>query len=296
MLIILSKILPVFLTIFLGALCGRKGIISAEGAKALKNAVINITLPAVLLLAFAKADYSGPSMMIPIIIFAACSLALLLGFLLCRILKIKEKLAPYITTGFEAGMLGYTLFAILYPDADTSAFALIDLGQVLFVFTVYRSMLSGKTNTRALVLNMAKSPVIWGILLGIILGATGLYAKIAAVIEPVAEFMATPTSVMILLSIGNDLVSSRISFRKSLTPLALRLVVLAAVFALVTLVNKALGNIMHIGALLLMFLLPAPFVLPIFANDEAEQADTASTLSMQTMLTLILFAVLAAQS
>ena len=43
-----------------------------------------------------------------------------------------------------------------------------------------------------------------------------------------------------------------------------------------------------------MLVLPAPFVLPIFANAEDERCDIASALSLMTLITLVIFAVMAA--
>ena len=39
-------------------------------------------------------------------------------------------------------MLGYTLYSMLYGAEHTASFALVDLGQVLFVFTLYKILLA----------------------------------------------------------------------------------------------------------------------------------------------------------
>ena len=50
---VLQTVLPVLVMLGFGMLCRRKARISREGDNALKNVVVNITLPAVLLSAFA---------------------------------------------------------------------------------------------------------------------------------------------------------------------------------------------------------------------------------------------------
>ena len=55
-----------------------------------------------------------------------------------------------------------------------------------------------------------------------------------------------------------------------------------------------LGGMMHPGALLLMFVLPPPYVLPVFADVEDERADVSSALSALTFVSIILFAIMAA--
>ena len=50
---VLQTILPVVVMLVIGIICRRTGLISREGIGALKNVVVNITLPAVLLNPFA---------------------------------------------------------------------------------------------------------------------------------------------------------------------------------------------------------------------------------------------------
>ena len=50
--------LPVFLALALGMLCRQRSFLSRDGVDTLKKVVINITLPAVLLQAFASATYT----------------------------------------------------------------------------------------------------------------------------------------------------------------------------------------------------------------------------------------------
>jgi len=48
-----------------------------------------------------------------------------------------------------------------------------------------------------------------------------------------------------------------------------------------------------LGAVLLMFILPPPFVLPVFADVESERTDISSALSALTFVSILFFAVLA---
>ena len=42
----------------------------------------------------------------------------------------------FLTTNFEGGMMGYALFGLLYAG-QTKLFAMVDIGQTLFAFTVF---------------------------------------------------------------------------------------------------------------------------------------------------------------
>lgn len=296
---LLQKILPVFLVLMLGILCRKRHLLDRAGINALKKVAVDIALPAVMFSAFATAEYSLKSVCVPLIMFAVCCIALFLGFRLCRRLKIAGRLSPYVSAGFEAGMLGYALFAILFPGEKVSSFAMVDLGQVLFVFTVYKILLAGKSNAGDALKEALSSPTVWAILLGLLVGATGLYdvlkpSGISSVLDALTDFVSAPTSVLILLAIGYDLSPAQIQWKKIGAIMGLRLGISAALLGVVLLVDHLLlGHMMHTGALLLMFILPPPYVLPVFADVEEERADVSSALSALTFVSILLYAVLA---
>ena len=295
---ILQKALPVFVMLLLGMLCRKKSIISREGVGAMKTFAVNITLPAVMLSAFATAQYSRESLIVPLVIFAVCVLMLILGRIGCRLLAIPGRLSPFLATGFEAGMLGYALFALLFAGEPTASFAIVDLGQVLFVFTLYKALLAGQGGLRGVIREAVHAPTVWAIAAGIIIGASGLYAALvpsgmAGVLDAVTDFVSAPTSAVILLTIGYDLVPGEIRWRKTVKLAALRLSVSLIAFAAVLAFDRLLlGDLMHIGALALMFTLPPPYVLPVFADVEEERTDISSALSTLTLLSLLLFVAL----
>ena len=294
---ILEKALPVFLMLGLGMLCRKTKLLSREGVNTLKSVAVNITLPAVMFSAFATAEYSLSSISIPVTMFAACLLALFLGFAGCRLFGLKGRLSPFMAAGFEAGMLGYALFAILFSEAERPAFAIVDLGQVLFVFTVYKALLAGKGGLRGVVQEAVASPTVWAIIAGLIVGVSGLYralipSGISGIINAVTDFVAAPTSAIILLAIGYDLVFADVRWKETLKLVGLRLAVSAVVLGLLLVANRLLGNVMHTGALLMMLILPPPYVLPIFADVEEERADISSALSLLTLIGILLYVVL----
>ena len=86
---------------------------------------------------------------------------------------------------------------------------------------------------------------------------------------------------------------SEIRWRRTARLAALRLLVSGVALAAVLLIDRlALGSMMHPGALILMFTLPPPYVLPVFADVEEERTDVSSALSALTLISLILFMIL----
>lgn len=100
---------------------------------------------------------------------------------------------------------------------------------------------------------------------------------------------------MILLTIGYDLAMDKAQLKAGLKTCALRLVINGALMALMLVVAGFMfpGDIYLRGAVLLMFMLPPPYVLPIFADDPQERSYVSSSLCMLTLVTIAVFAVMA---
>ncbi len=300
---ILQTISPVVIVLIIGVILRRSRIVGRDGINTLKTIVVNITLPAVLLSAFATTSYSPREILIPVIMFAVCVAAWVLGRLAGRLFRMQSRFVPFLATGFEAGMLGYALFTMLYGSSRTAEFAIIDLGQVLFVFTLYKILLDqdnqGKPDGRKLLKEMVFSPIIISIVLGVIIGAAGVYealkpSGISGIFDACTDFISAPTSMLILLTIGYDLVFSDIRWSDTLQAVAVRMaimVILGAVF--IGFLQLLLPDANLTAAVLVMFLLPPPFVLPVFADDENQRTYVSSVLSIYTLVSILGFAVLA---
>ena len=296
-------ILPVMLMLLIGILCRKKRLISRTGLEALKTVAVSIGLPAVLLHTFAAAEYSLATLIVPLIMFLVCILAWALGKMLGKRLRMNSRFVPFLTTGFEAGMLGYALFELLYGSERLVDFARIDLGQVLFVFTLYKALLARdgdeKPDLRRLFREMALSPIILAILAGVLLGVTGVYQALipsgaASVLDACTDFISAPVSALILIAIGYDLVFKDIPWRDAVKAAGLRLVIMAVLCAgTLSLIRLFWPQAQWDRAVWLMFLLPPPFVLPVFSTDETQRGYVSSVLSLSTLITLLGFVFLA---
>ncbi|MBQ3269014.1 MAG: hypothetical protein IJH09_03740 [Clostridia bacterium] len=301
---VLQTVLPVLVMLGIGMLCRSRRLISREGINALKSVVVNITLPAVLLNAFATTRYTLMDIVIPLMMFGVCLLAWALGKLGGRLFRLPSRFVPFLTTGFEAGMLGYALFNMLYGSGRTAEFARVDLGQVLFVFTVYKILLGTEGREKAdlgqLMKEMALSPIILAIVAGVLLGATGLYralepSGVSGLFDACTSFVSAPTSAIILLTIGYDLVLGDIPWASTAKVVALRYGIMLSLRVALGLLLRALWPQAALDAALnVMFILPPPFVLPVFADDADQRVYVSSALSVSTLAAIAGFAVLAA--
>ena len=291
---ILAKVLPVLVMIILGRVCATKGILNDEQHAGLKNVIGDILLPVVLFQAFFTADYGTRMLLVFVLVFVGYGVALAAGYAL-------------LMASAEGGMLGYALYALLCGADQTKMYAMVDIGQTMFAFTVFLTALKAaggeKMTPKFIVKNMLTNKACIGMLLGIILGALGVHKAIdgtaaGEIVTSLLSFITAPTSALILIVMGYQLHVSKKLLRPVLTTMGLRLGVLAVVCAAVSGILFAIipYDKPLLLALMLQYTLPAPFIIPLYADmgDDAEYVST--TLALGTVLAVVLFFFLTAFS
>ena len=304
---ILSMVLPVLAMILLGRLCAARGILNDERHAGLKAIIGDILLPVVLFNAFFTAQYGGKLLLVFALVFLSCLVALVAGFALKRFVKPYDRYMPLLMTSFEGGMLGYALYALVAGQEQTSIYAMVDIGQTMFAYTVFLAALKsaegGRMSPKAMVSNMVHNKACIGMTLGIVLGALGVHKMIEStsfgtVLTELISFITAPTSALILLVVGYQLNFSKKLMKPVAITLALRTGVMLAVFGLVSLVLFAIipYDKLLMLALMLQYTLPAPFIIPLFADLKEDGEYVSTSLSMGTLLSVVLFVFVAAFS
>lgn len=96
---------------------------------------------------------------------------------------------------------------------------------------------------------------------------------------------------LILLSVGYDLNLKSLMQKDTLKTVALRLGIMGGLLGIILLIHHFFP-MLHVGAMVLAFMLPAPYVVPIFADKPQEREQVSSALSAMTVVTLGIFAVM----
>ncbi len=307
----LGRVLPILLLFLLGAVLRKRAFLAEATVADLRRFVLAVTLPAALFLTFLRVSLELRYLPIVLIVFAACVVMLLAGPGLNRLLGVRSPFAGPLTTGFEAGMLGYAIYGGVFGQENLYRFGIVDLGQVLFVFFVLATLLTRRATgvtpgARETILAFVRTPVI----LAILVGVTGNLVGLGALLD------STPLSVALLTTLGllgactTPLIAVVIGYSTRLRPgalsrpartVAIRLVawVVLAVPFVVFVVQGVLGlDPLFAAAVMTMAILPPPFVIPLYMGsrdgDEAERDYVADTLSLATVATLVAFTVVAA--
>jgi len=301
---IVEMVFPVLLMFALGWFCNKKQIFNTQGLAGIKALVGNVLLPVVLFNAFFTAEYSGKIALTFIVVYASCGLALAVGFLLRRFVKPYGRFLPFLLTDFEGGMLGYALFGLLYAG-QTRIFAMVDIGQTLAAYTIYlvtlQAVSTGKTDPKGLAKNALTNPAFIGTLLGVVLGAVGagkwvLSSEIGSLVSSTISFVTAPVSGLILVIVGYELSFRREMLKPVMITVALRILVMAVLLVLGSLVIFSIVPFDKplFVALMLGWSLPAPFIIPLFADVGKDGEYISTALSMQTIASILLFIGIAA--
>lgn len=305
---LLSKILPIIFLFIIGHWFNRTGFITQNSVGELKKLVVNVFLPSLLFISFSKSDFEARYLIIVVTVFIACAVLLGLGIAIKKVLKIQSPYFPTLLTGFEAGMLGYSLYTGVFGAENIFKFAVIDLGQVTFVFFVLVSLLvqykeGKKSGFSSMFSSFVKTPVIIAIFLGIIMQKTGLIGILhsmpltQAVLQTVS-MLSTLTVPLICLVIGYEIKFEKGSVYKSIQAIALRYILLIPLAILINslIISGLLGlDIAFSAALMTMFTLPPPFIIPLYVSDESpeEKQFVFNTISISTIVSIIMFMLVA---
>ena len=303
-----SRVLPVLLLVGLGAVFRRRGFLSPAAIDGLRKLVLNVTLPAALFLAFLNTELEAKYAVIVISVFGACLLVLLVSPYVRPRVGVRSEAMPSLMAGFEAGMIGYALYAAIFGQAELSRFAIVDLGQVLFVFFILAPVVmrwaSGRTPALTeTVTAFVRTPVIIAIVAGVAGSVLGLAepmesnALSSAGLATLA-MLAAVTTPAIAIVIGYSTSFSAGSLRDPARTLAVRLpiwITLAIIFNIVV-IDGLLGLDRLFGAAVMtMAILPPPFVVPLYmarargrdVSDDPDHDYLANTLSLATIVTLV---------
>lgn len=299
----LAQVLPVLLLILVGVALRRLNFVRPETIADFKKLIVNVTLPALLLLAFAQVTIAPQYVVIAVSVFAACVLALWLGHLVRPVLRSRSPYVPALMTGFEAGMMGYAIYTAVYGAANVFKFAIVDLGQVTFVFFVLVPMLerlaTGGKPFRETVLNFFKTPVILAILGGLVLGQTGLYQALASF--PVSNsflialtLLGALTTPLVTIVLGYELQLRAGALSKPVRAVLARLVwwvPVALLFDYFVIRQWLQLDTAFQAAVLTMALLPPPFVIPLFMPNASEDDVNlvVNSLTLATLVTLVAY-------
>lgn len=297
---LIAEFLPIFVIIALGILLGKSAFLTAPMVEGLKKIAASVALPVLLFSAFSNVAVNGKLMLLAIFIFVLCGALGLAGWAFSGLFRLSKPSTIFLFQGFEAGMLGYALFTSLFGFESLSHFAAADLGQVVYVFTVLMAQML-KSNEESnltpglLFKRMLFSPVIIAIILGLLVslffGSTGTFPwNEGGLLYPLFTAFSALLTPLVCLVIGYSLKDFSLKGSgKALLALGTRFisaVILGTLLSFVVLPLLGYTRLQSV-AVLFLFILPPPFVIPIFTKDKRDAAYIGTVLSLHTVLSIL---------
>lgn len=295
---ILKVVLPLVVSLGIGFFARKRDILSPEAIDGMKAFVMKFALPALLFGLFFTAEYSASILVYAVTMFALGFAGLGLGFLIGKPLAKRSPMFRYMTAGWEVGMLGYALYALLFGAENLRNMATLDFGHVLFVFSGFIAALyarigcTRKESLQALFTN----PIPWAMVSGAVLAMLGVSRALAPsgvteLIKSLCDFISAPLSCVILIVVGYGIEFSGKNFVTAAISVVVRTLVCAVLCAIALFV---FGTFIPLTdemrwAVIILFMTPAPYILTIFTNNEQERADVSMSLSLQTIVTVLGF-------
>lgn len=297
------KVIPIIFLIFLGVILRKTESFTPKGINEFKKMVLDVSLPCLLFTAFSSIKINMKLAVIVVTIFTAYIVMLGLGYSFKSLLKIETPFFPFMFGGSETGMIGYALFISLFGNSNIDKLAVIDLGQVIFTFTVIMPVLKGRCKGKMdigdTLKTLIKSPVIIGVILGALTSLLPEAVTKSVYYSPVNSiitYLGSVTVPLICIVIGYELKLTFNGIKLPLMTITLRLASLAVLGLLISnLILKGYLSLdsIYTKALITMFILPPPFVTPIFMGDDRENMQyVLTTISLNIMITLVLFIIL----
>ena len=303
----LNVCLPVIVSLIIGMIFRERKVVSREGVDGLQALVMNVTLPLGLFSTFYRTHIDVDTLIFPIVFFAVTAGGIFVGRVLCKLFKQTDAYLPFMMSGYEAGMLGYALLGILLGTGRITTFAMMDMGHVLAIFTVYTAMAKSiggqKQSASAAIKDILTTPVLMAVVIGIIFGFSGLGQVIdqsifGPVLDNLCSFLSAPTSVAILVVIGYRLKFKDVDWKSISLASALRILMQVMfaiiIIALFKLIGGIFGEPLTMLSAIMMIILPPPYVLPLYIKKETQKEFYSSALSAYTLLSIVGFIIITA--
>ena len=300
------KLLPIFVLLVIGFFAKQKKLFSDSFIQGLKVLIINIALPAVLFDAFSTMTLQLSYLLLFVLIFIYCILLYGLGYGLHKLFpKIFKRLyTKGYMTGFEFGMIGVGLFGAIWGMDQLPVIMLIGFGHELFIWFFYAIVISRTTNKSfSLAETMGhflKTPTIIAIVLGVVVNLTGVREMmnenmVGQSLLAVIGFLKPLTSPLILIVIGYTMVFYRTHLREIVVYVLSRNVLVLGLGALFLFAIKQFVHGLEplfTTAFYAFVLLPAPYILPLYIQDEEESAFFTQLLVYSTVVSFVGYGIL----
>ncbi len=300
---VLQVIVPIFSAVILGVVAKKKNLLSPEGIQGLQQFVMNIGLPCVIFNSCLTANVGAESL---------GTMALVLPFMIISTLwafrarkgKFPYHNFPQLFCAQETGMLGIPLFMILFGSAHAYRMGILDLTQSITAnptIAILAAKTSENPTPKAVARKVLTSPLMIMSILGITLNISGVarFLDGIGVLRIVTEstgFLSQPISTLMIFSVGYNFSLSSENRKEVFKICTIHFVAFALIGLIVQLGLFLIPNVAPETrwAILLYSMLPASYLAPSLGRTKEDFSVSSSVCSVLTVVTMIVFCIMAA--
>lgn len=297
----LQQVGMLFILIIIGFVCGKTGVVTEDGKKALSNLLVNIIMPAMVLNSYLSSEFDPAVLSNLLLAFGLSTVAILLAMAISFVLTIKTKSRNKAVIRFacsfsNAAYMGFPLIQALFgAEGMLYASAFVTMFNVI-VWSIGYAMMSGEMQPKQVLKSVGKNPVTYAVVLGLVL-YLGRISVPAVIKEPVALVgaMTTPLSMIIIgVMIAGSRVKAILGNKEVWFTVVTRLVLIPAVtFGLFYLLG--IGGIVA-NVILIQAACPTAATTSVlaiqFKHDETIGAGTVVLSTICSIMTLTVVAML----
>lgn len=303
----LSTLFPVFFMVVLGLVSRVKGFVTPEQKEGANNIVFNVLFPILIFNILLTSKIESSSILIIAYVFIAFCLTMMIGKLLTKFTGKKfGHISYFMLTTCEGGNVALPLYTSIVGVAYASNTVIFDLAGTLIAFVVIPIMVAkmsaGQTSTKELVTKILSNSFVIAVILGVGLNLLGFYDMLSnsMFIDVYTNTISTVTGPivgMILFIIGYNLKINMNTLGSLLKLLTVRIILfIGVILGFFLLFPEMMADKIYMMAVLLYFMCPTGFALPMqispLYKSEEDSSYTSALISLNMIITLVVYTII----
>lgn len=304
---ILPGIVQIIVFLILGYVVKRKNILSDHEISTVKKLIMQFSMPALLFISFSRIEFSLSLVPVTLSIIVLCIGLAAIGRFVGSFLGEEYKLMPVFNTTINFGFVGIILYEAVFGIEKLEHFSVFGIGHDLFIWFLFYPLIGiffqgEKTSLKEVLSTLIRTPIMWGLIGGCIVGITGVYPlfqdnAITHSLFYSLERLSSITAPLILLFIGYSVEFIPRHLRSSLVYIGVRLVsffFFGYMLKLLIIDRFIADSLYYEAAYFLLMLLPPVYIMPLLLEDYLEQDELIklnNAIVMHSLITIIGFVI-----
>lgn len=301
----LSTLFPVLFMVLLGLVARIKGFVSPEQKEGANTIVFNVLFPILIFNILLTSKIESSAILIVGYVFIVFCVVMIIGKLLGAFTGKKfSHISYFMLTTCEGGNVALPLYTSIVGVAYASNTVIFDLAGTLIAFVVIPIIVAkqsaGETSAKDLIKRILTNSFVIAVIAGLVLNFSGAYDMLlnSAFIDVYTNTVTTATApimAMILFIIGYNLKINTATIVPLLKTLAVRVILyIFVIIGFFVLFPELMVDKIYMIAVVLYFMCPTGFALPMQISPlfkEAEDSSfTSALISLNMIITLLVYA------